>query len=393
MLRSLAIADNAYFAKHATIPGTSGDVSAPKTPWIMYGGSLAGAQTAFTIKTYNDIFAGGIGSSATAQAILEYSQWYDPIIKYGPSDCISRVIDIVDKIDIVIKSGNKAAIQQLKDVFGLGALKNLGDFAMTIAFPIGGPMFYPTNTWQELNWSPLYGSEDFFHFCSNVTNLDAPESIKSVDYTLSKYTHGEPWTGLGGYADYVKKTLVPACESGRIDSTDEGCYGTQNQTYWADISNSADRSYLYSTCAEQGAYLVAPKTGPSLVSHVLQVPYTQQWCTWAFPAGKHNKIPSTPQLSEYNKYGGYNIQADRLALIDGSTDVWLDLCYHSELAPKPRISSDLHPSYLIAGGGHHWDSYGIKNVTAEPAYIREAHLWEIRTVRRFVDMWKKSGHS
>jgi hypothetical protein len=112
----------------------------------MYGGSLAGAHTAFTMKTYNSIFAGGIGSSATTQALLEYPQWYDPIMKYGPSDCTSRIVNIVDKIDALIKSGNQKGIQQLKEIFGLGALQSLGDFAMTIAFPIGGPMNYPTNT-------------------------------------------------------------------------------------------------------------------------------------------------------------------------------------------------------------------------------------------------------
>jgi hypothetical protein len=103
----------------------------------MYGGSLAGAQTAFTMKAYNDIFAGGIGSSATVQALLEYPQWYNPIMKFGPSDCVSRIIDIVDKIDDLIWSGDEAGIQQLKDIFGLGSLSSLGDFAMTIAFPIG----------------------------------------------------------------------------------------------------------------------------------------------------------------------------------------------------------------------------------------------------------------
>jgi hypothetical protein len=106
---------------------------------------LAGAHTAFTMKTYNDIFAGGIGSSATVQALLEYPEWYIPIMKYGSADCVFRVANIVDKIDAIIDSGNQEAIQAVKDVFGLGALKSLGDFAMTIAFPIGGPMnyFYP----------------------------------------------------------------------------------------------------------------------------------------------------------------------------------------------------------------------------------------------------------
>jgi hypothetical protein len=359
----------------------------------MYGGSLAGAHTAFTMKTYNDIFAGGIGSSATVQALLEYPEWYIPIMKYGPADCVSRVADIVDKIDAVIDSGNQEGIQAVKDVFGLGALTSLGDFAMTIAFPIGGPMNYPTNTWQELNWNATYASEDFYNFCSNVTNINPPANISSVDTALAKYSDGEAWTGLGGYADYIKKTLIPNCESGRIDSTDSGCFGTQNQTFYADPTNSASRSYLYSTCSESGAYQTAPRFGPSLISRQLQIPYTQQWCTWAFPAGQSNSVPSTPALQYYNKYGGWNIQAPNLALIDGSTDVWLGLCYHSEFIPQPRISSDKYPNYLIAGAGHHWDSYGIKNVSAEPDYIREAHLWEERTVQRVLDFWgKKEWH-
>lgn len=339
------------------------------------------------MKTYDSIFAGGIGSSATTQALLDYPQWYNPIMKYGPSDCISRIVNIVDKIDALIDSGDSQGIQQLKEVFGLGALQNLGDFAMTIAFPIGGPMNYPTNTWQELNWNETYGSDDFWDFCSNVTNINPLKNISNIDTALSKYSNGEAWVGLGSYANYIKQVLVPQCSSGRIDSTDPGCFGTQNQTFYADATNGGSRSYLYSTCSESGGYQVAPAHGPSLISRVLQRNYTQQWCTWAFPPGAHNSVPSSPELHYYNKYGGWNIKAENLALIDGSTDVWLDLCYHSDLAPSPRISSDKYPSYLIAGAGHHWDSYGILDVEAEPAYIREAHEWEMRTVSRFLQFW------
>lgn len=87
-------------------------------------------------------------------------------------------------------------------------------------------MNYPTNTWQELNWNSTYGSHDFWDFCTNVTNLDAPESITSVDYTLAKYTDGQPWINLGNYANYIKKFLIPICDGAPIDST--ACFGTQN---------------------------------------------------------------------------------------------------------------------------------------------------------------------
>ncbi|KAJ6207521.1 hypothetical protein PSV09DRAFT_18077 [Bipolaris maydis] len=85
------------------------------------------------------------------------------------------------------------------------------DFAATISFPMGGPISYPTYTLQEINSVPGYG---------------------------------EPWTGLGGYAAYYVKTdVVSLCTSGRIDSTDYGCFSTHNTTYYADPSNSNTRSY------------------------------------------------------------------------------------------------------------------------------------------------------
>lgn len=241
----------------------------------------------------------------------------------------------------------------------------------------------PTNTWQELNWNTSFGSNDFWNFCDNVTDINAPESVRKDDYALANYTHGTPWTNLGNYAAYVKRVVLPICTTGDYDST--ACFGTQNQSYWADTTNSATRSYLYSTATEQGAYQVAPAHGPSLISRVLQVNYTQQWCDWAFPPGKYNSIPRQPELHWYNDYGGFNFSAERLAFIDGSQDVWRDVCYHSTDAPERRSSVDAsHPELLIAGAGHHWDSYGILDVDAEPQFIREAHKWEIRQVQQWL---------
>jgi hypothetical protein len=91
---------------------------------------------------------------------------------------------------------------------------------------VGGPMNYPTSTWQELNWYPDYSSPDFFDFCNNVTNIDAPANVTAIDKALAKYTHGAPWTNLGNYATYFKKYFLPLCPSGNYDSP--FCFGTQN---------------------------------------------------------------------------------------------------------------------------------------------------------------------
>ena len=251
---------------------------------------------------------------------------------------------------------------------------------------MGGPDNYPLSTWQELNWNTSYSDPQFWYFCGNVTNQSPPSNNTAVDYALSNYTNGEPWVNLGNYAAFFKSNYLPLCTTGRINSTDTGCFSTQNQSYWADTTNGAGRSYTYTTCTEIGVYQVGQNMGkPSLVSRVLTVDYTQQWCNWAFPPGQYNTISTTgPNVTAFNGYGGYNIKAPRLAFIDGSSDVWLDVTYHSNLGPERYPSTGyLHPEYLINGAGHHWDSYGILDVEAEPQFIRAAHEWEIR----IVDAW------
>ncbi|KAI0175006.1 extracelular serine carboxypeptidase-like protein [Pestalotiopsis sp. NC0098] len=378
------VADFAYFAQNAQFAGIDDDLTAPNTPWILYGGSLAGAETAFSIKLHGDVLYGGIASSAPIFLSVGYPDWYDPIQKYAPQDCVTRINNIVDNFDALVDAGNRAAVDKFKSLFNLQSLTDDRDFATAIANPIGNPGFYLANTWQELNWNSSYGSDDFFEFCGNVTDVDAPTNITQVDYTFANYTGGQPWDGLGGYADYIQKYLLPNCPSGDYNSND--CWGTQNASWWADTANSGTRSYIYTSCTEQGAYIAAPESGPSLLSRVVDTPYEQQWCTWAFPDGEFNSIPSTPDLDVLNSLGGFDLRADRLAFIDGDQDVWKDLCFNSDLAPQPRPqSTDLHPHYLITGAGHHWDSYGILDVDAEPQFIREAHKWEIRTVKRWLN--------
>jgi len=85
-------------------------------------------------------------------------------------------------------------------------------------------MNYPGESWQELSWKDQF--TDFWNFCSNVTNLDAPAAITEVDHAMAQYTDGEPWMDLGNYAHYIKTAMLPECESGDFNSID--CFGTQN---------------------------------------------------------------------------------------------------------------------------------------------------------------------
>ena len=192
-------------------------------------------------------------------------------------------------MDMLIDAKQTPAIQQLKEIFGLGALTDIRDFARAIAFPLGGPLRYPTNSYQEVNWDSQIGSPDFFDFCRNVSNVNSPANISQVDSELANYTNGESWTNLGNYAAYIKRVVLPYCPSGDYNSY--ACFGTQHPSDWADTTNTLYRSYLYTTYTEFGAYQVAQPAGQkSLVSRVLQVDYTQQWCDWSFPKGQNHPL-------------------------------------------------------------------------------------------------------
>ena len=88
-------------------------------------------------------------------------------------------------------------------------------------------MNYPTNTWQELNWYPAYSADDFWNFCGNISNIDAPSSIGEVDWMLANYTGGEPWVNLGNYANYFQQNILVLCPEG-VSVNNVECFGTQD---------------------------------------------------------------------------------------------------------------------------------------------------------------------
>jgi len=89
-------------------------LTAPEAPWILYGGSLAGAQNAFSLKTYggpDGILWAGIASSGTTKAKLAYPEWYNPILKFSPQDCVGSINAIISNIDQVFATGNATSIE------------------------------------------------------------------------------------------------------------------------------------------------------------------------------------------------------------------------------------------------------------------------------------------
>lgn len=60
---------------------------------------------------------------------------YNPIQRLAPQDCVASINGIIDKFDALVSANNTRAIKEFKTLFGLEALTDNRDFAMTIAFP------------------------------------------------------------------------------------------------------------------------------------------------------------------------------------------------------------------------------------------------------------------
>ncbi len=123
-----AIADLAYFAPRATFAGLEDrNLTAPGTPWIILGGSYAGAISAFTRIQYPDLFWGGLTSSGITTALEDNWRMYDTIRQYGPAKCVSTQQQLVALMDNVYDSGNKTALAQLMSAFNVSTASTYAD--------------------------------------------------------------------------------------------------------------------------------------------------------------------------------------------------------------------------------------------------------------------------
>lgn len=79
---------------------------------------------------------------------------------------------------------------------------------------------------------------------------------------------------------------------------------------------------------------------------MIDLPYTTAICRDAF--GREDP----PDVERVNKYGGYDIKASRLAIIDGEADPWVGATPHSTHAKDRKDSID-KPFVLIDDAVHH----------------------------------------
>ncbi|KAF2840871.1 hypothetical protein M501DRAFT_1010061 [Patellaria atrata CBS 101060] len=370
-----ALADTAYWMKNVKFEGIDADLTAPGTPYILYGGSYAGGFVAFMRKLYPDITWGAISSSGVTEAIWDYWEYYSPHAEYGPPACISNTQDFTAIVDnILIDESNSAYVQPLKEAFGIGNLTHNDDFAYVISWGIGG--------WQGRNWDPEINDPSFDYYCNNITSSELlyPELKSSASNVSTLISAGGGDTALTtqflNYIGYVNATVTGGCEY-----TDDQCFSFYNASLHTDSGQA--RSWPYQYCTQWG-YLQTGSGVPAgqkpLISRLIDLPYTSLPCSLGF------NITTPPNITAINKYGGLEIRYPRLAFVDGEVDPWRPVGPHGKNATD-RISTASEPFVLIEDAVHHWDENGVfaNETTAErpPLAVRDAQALE----RMFVEAW------
>ncbi|KAI0365716.1 peptidase S28 [Pilatotrama ljubarskyi] len=374
-------ADSANFMAHVKFPGIDEDLTAPGHPWIYYGGSYAGARAAHMKVLYPDLVFGAIASSGVTHASIENWEYMEIIRRAADPRCSEHLQSSIEIIDALLDV--PITRTPLKALFGLAQLRHDEDFVSLLESPLGA--------WQGKVWDPEVGSTRWDEFCAA---LDKPFS----PWTESDVIAYEEDTGLVvvteklsvplpvyNYAQYIKKNYVSQCPPGSI----EDCFGTFDDTKFQSTDlDQTWRLWVFQVCTEWGYFSTAPPPGhPRIVSRRLTLEYESKICKQAYPPGKHFVVPPLPNVTAVNVLGDYDIEADRLAIIDGEVDPWRPVTPHSEYA-RDRVDTILRPFKLIPNAVHHYDEYGRRNMSEEPPEIQLIHEEMIGFVVAWLEDWE-----
>ncbi|KAH6880407.1 peptidase S28 [Thelonectria olida] len=389
-----ALADTAYFAQHVEFPGLEHrNLTAPNAPYIIYGGSYAGAFAAFARKIYPDLFWGAIASSAVTEAIVDYWEYYEAARLFAPGDCATVTQKLTHAVDTILLDGKKEQKKLLKDVFGLGELRD-DDFAMALSRGISGL--------QSTNWDPEEDDSDFAFYCSSVSSDDilfasTRHLVPAIESLLCAGGYEKEaktlTTRMLNYIGYIRTHLRDDLRGACKGKSVKECYSSRGTNGNTDLHQGMMRSWGYQTCTQWGYWQTGsgvPKDQLPLISRLIDIEYSTIHCREAF------NITEPPNVESINKLGGLEFSYPRVAFVDGAADPWRAATPHRIGLPE-RISTVSEPFILIDHGVHHWDENGVKpNITAidlPPPSVEKAQKAQIEFVKAWLKGWKEEKFS
>ncbi|KIJ35161.1 hypothetical protein M422DRAFT_69992 [Sphaerobolus stellatus SS14] len=359
-----ATKDLSYFANNVVLPQPNGDKLSPKeAPWVLIGGSYAGALTSWTLVNQPGVFWAGYASSGVVEAITDYWAYFEPIRQNMPKNCSADIEAVITHIDSVFTFGTPAAKNQIKAMFGMEDVTHLDDVA--------GALRNILWDWQSLQ--PYVGpNATFFQSCDALevkNGVNAPASGWGLQHALS------------AWGSYFKNTYLPAICG---DDNTEDCLGTYNATqsfYTNTTIDDANRSWTWMVCNQVGFFQEgAPLGWPSLVTRLVQPAYDERQCSLMFPKA-FPKAP-VPQVAATNqKFKGWDVNLFRLFVANGKQDPWREATLSSDF--HPRSSTPSQP--IFVGNGFHCSDL-LTQASIDPT-IQTVQNAAVATISNWLLQW------
>ncbi|KZP04566.1 peptidase S28 [Athelia psychrophila] len=345
-----ATADLVYFAQTATLAMPGGDNVQPgKAPWILIGGSYAGALTAWTMASHPGVFWAGYASSAVVEAITDFWQYFEPIRQNMPANCSADVEAVITHVDQVFTNGTAAEISDLKSNWGLGSVTHLDDVA--------GALRNNLWDWQLLDPTTGPGSA-FFNFCDALevkSGQNAPASGWGLDNAVTAW--GKYWNET--YYEYLCDKADP--------QTCLGTYDSSEATFTNITVDNSARSWEWIVCNDVGFFQEGPPGDETaIVSRLVQPGYDERQCAYYFPEQFGNATTPAPNANATNAfYNGWDVKVDRLFIANGQRDPWR---YATVSSGDVNITSTSTQPILV-GDGYHCSDLGSSAGLVDPTVL------------------------
>ncbi|KAH9925851.1 peptidase S28 [Epithele typhae] len=367
-----AINDLAYFAQHVQLPMPGGDAVQPgNAPWVLMGGSYAGALTSYTMANATDVFYAAYASSAVVQPIVNFWGYFEPIRQSMPANCSADIAAVIAHVDTVLTANVSADVLALKKTFGLDGLAHNDDFAAALQQPL--------YSWQSLQPDSGPG-QAFYKFCDALevkNGVGAPAEGWGLDYALA--TWGAYW---------VNTYFAQIC--GHDD--DETCLGTYDTSsiFWTeDYTPNAARSWDWLTCTQFGFdFTGAPINQPTIASRVVTPAWTERQCGYRFPGawGSSADVAAPNAGALLAAYSGWNTTTSRLIFANGQRDPWREATVAADGATNAGSTAQPH---LLSDGFHCSDL--LVREGAASAKVKAVQDQAVEIMKGWIAEWAPSA--
>ncbi|XP_067306163.1 thymus-specific serine protease [Pseudorasbora parva] len=325
-----------------------------RNTWISFGGSYAGALSAWLRGKFPHLIYGAVASSAPVQGQLDFSS-YNRVVAYslmneavgGSKRCVEEVKGVFAAVEAALLMGNETEVGKdfgccetpLKPEDKTELLQSLADIFMgTVQYNEEGVAF----TIAEL--------------CNVMTNKSEAYEQKEEAYDrLVKIV-----------AMYRTREKVP-------------CLDVSRENLVLELSNtkaaSSYRPWFYQTCTEFGFYQTCEDTRCPF-SRMLTLQSQTELCSRLFGISQDSLPVRIDFTNQY--YGGNQPQTQRVLYVNGNIDPWsaLSVVWNDTMVEDDRV-------ILIDGTAHCMDMNVDKSVD-KPA-LHQAR----KEIERRVSMWLK----